>query len=99
MGGITVERKNNELYYFNDNDFIRIIKCGSIDSLSIIKIDNKIIVNMNDCIVGNEIGKLNNVISPLKVDCLLTQFGYTSFISNKDKEMREKELLKKTCSN
>ncbi len=33
---------------------------------------------MNDCIVGNEIRKLNNVISSLKVDCLLTQFGYAS---------------------
>ena len=95
LGGITVERKNNELYYFNDNDFIRIIKCGSIDSLSIIKIDNKIIVNMNDCIVGNEIGKLNNVISPLKVDCLLTQFGYASFISNKDKEIERKRAAEK----
>ena len=26
LGGITVEKKNNELYFFNDNDFIRIIR-------------------------------------------------------------------------
>ena len=50
---------------------------------------------MNDCIVGNEIGKLNNVISPLKVDCLLTQFGYASFISNKDQEIERKRAADK----
>ena len=91
LGGITVERKNNELYFFNDHDYIRIINCGSIDSLSIIKIDNKVIVNMNDCIVGNEIRKLTNAISSLKVNCLLTQFGYASFISNKDKKIERRK--------
>ena len=95
LGGITVEKKNNELYFFNDNDFIRIIKCGSIDSLSILKIDNKVIVNMNDCIVGNEIRKLNNVISSLKVDCLLTQFGYASFISNENQKIERKKAANK----
>ncbi len=50
---------------------------------------------MNDCIVGNEIFKLTNAIKGIKIDCLLTQFGYASFISNHDKPYNRRLAVEK----
>ena len=95
LGGDIVSLRDNELYHFNDTDFIRIIQCGSIDSLSIVTIGGKTIVNMNDCVVGNEMSALKNAIKNLKIDCLLTQFGYASFISNPNDAIGRKTASKK----
>ena len=98
LGGKVIELSDDETYYFNETDFIRIIQCGSIDSLSIVTIGGKTIVNMNDCIVGDQISKLKPAIKNVKVDCLLTQFGYASFISNPDDVSARKTASKKKQS-
>ena len=95
IGGKVIEKLDNEVHFFNQKDFIRIIRCGTIDSIAITQLDGKTIVNMNDCIVGDEIYKLNNAIKDLKIHCLLTQFGYASFISNRDKPNIRKEAVEK----
>jgi UDP-MurNAc hydroxylase len=98
LGGKIVEIFNNKIYRFNNQDFIRVIKCGSIDSLCILHLNQKTIVNMNDCNVGSELYKIKNVINNIKIDCLLTQFGYASFISNPDKVEERKIAAKKKLS-
>lgn len=95
LGGTIIELQDNEIYKFDTNNFIRIIKCGSLDSLSITHIEDKTIVNMNDCVVGKEIMKLKNAIKNLKIDCLLSQFGYASFISNPENEDKRKQAADK----
>jgi len=95
LGGYIICLSDNKPYHFNKTDFIRIIQCGSIDSLSIISIGGKTIVNMNDCIVGSELPKIKNAIENLKIDCLLTQFGYASFISNAEDARARKTASKK----
>ena len=95
LGGNIVSLSNNKPYQFNETDFIRVIQCGSIDSLSIIYIDGKTIVNMNDCVVGSELSKLKNAIENVKINCLLTQFGYASFISNPEDATARKTASKK----
>ena len=95
LGGDIVSLSDNEVYHFNKTDFIRIIQCGSIDSLSVVTIGGKTIVNMNDCVVGNELSKLKNAIKNVKIDCLLTQFGYASFISNAEDATARKAASRK----
>ncbi len=95
IGGKVIEKLDNEVHFFNEKDFIRVIRCGSIDSIAITQLDGRTIVNMNDCIVGDEIFKLTNAIKDVKIDCLLTQFGYASFISNRDKPYNRRLAVEK----
>jgi UDP-MurNAc hydroxylase len=95
QGGNIIEILENQIYHFNSKDSIRVIKCGSIDSLCILHLNKKIIINMNDCNVGNELYKLKSIIKNLKIDCLLTQFGYASFISNPENTIARKTAAEK----
>ena len=96
LGGKVLELQDNDVHWFNREDFIRIIRCGTIDSLAIVSLSGKTIINMNDCIVGDEIEKLHYATKDLNIDALFTQFGYASFISNSNQpELRERAVEKK----
>jgi UDP-MurNAc hydroxylase len=96
IGGKLIELSDNELFFFSKKDFIRVIKCGSMDSLAIVHLGGKTIINMNDCVTGNEIEKLHSAISSLQIDALFTQFGYAAFISNiEETTLRRNAAIKK----
>ena len=82
---------------------IEIVPFQYLDSMSIIKINNLTILNLNDCDIKNDfqLKFIKNLTGP--IDVLLVQFSYAIGKSNKDnKDEREKwsiEILKKLSSN
>jgi len=91
-----IEADNYQKYYFDDDCYIQIIKCGLIDSFAIIKYDNNVIVNMNDCVPGRDLSKIQKVIDTLKIDILFTQFSYADWNGNEsDIDLRKKAVKNK----
>jgi|694.fasta_scaffold02145_14 UDP-MurNAc hydroxylase len=82
IGFEVIEVKNFQKYFFDENSYIQIIKCGLIDSFSIIKDQSKIIVNMNDCVPGEDLNKVKKIIENLNIDILFTQFSYADWKGN-----------------
>ena len=82
---------------------IQVVPFQYLDSMSIIKINNLTILNLNDCDIKNDfqLKFIKKLTGP--IDILLVQFSYAIGKSNKDnKDERKKwsiEILKKLSSN
>lgn len=85
-----IEVSDDEKLNLLEDFQVRILKVGQIDSLSVMKIENKTIVNTNDCVLDKiKLNKIKNKLVLNKVDLLLTQFSYASWIgSPQDKSLR-----------
>tara|TARA_Y100000741_G_scaffold236095_1_gene180595 strand:- start:701 stop:2065 length:1365 start_codon:yes stop_codon:yes gene_type:complete len=85
-----IELNDLEEFKILSNFTIKIVKIPNIDSLSIVEVNNKIIINTNDCILNNQyLNKVQNLVN--KCDILFTQFSYASWIGNpNEKSKREK---------
>ncbi len=83
--GFDVEEVKDGLNYkINDNFIIQIERFGFYDSALIITIDNKKIINLNDCIIEDKkvLHKFAKKYGP--ADLLLTQFSYAAWKGGKD---------------
>jgi UDP-MurNAc hydroxylase len=76
---------------------IQIIKCGTLDSMSIMYFENKAIINLNDCVPNEDLFKLKDIIQiDKRQKILLTQFSYAEKSGNPDEpEKREKAVIRK----
>ena len=76
---------------------IQIIKCGVLDSLSIMYFDNKAIINLNDCVPNEDLFKLKDLVqNDQRQKILLTQFSYAEKYGNPDEpEKREEAVTRK----
>ena len=85
------ELDNNEYYEIDSNFKVRIQKVDFYDSALIIDIDDKRIVNLNDCPFETErdLKKFSNLYGP--VDVLLSQFGYAAWKGGKDNKLWRQE--------
>jgi hypothetical protein len=92
-----IELENYKKLKINKNFKITIVKNDQIDSLSIFEVDDKVIINTNDCVLTDQ--KLKIISKKLNIqssDVLLTQFSYASWIGNKsDKDLRNKAAKEK----
>jgi UDP-MurNAc hydroxylase len=74
---------------------ITVVRAGMIDSLHILNIAGKKIVNLNDCLINIDDLKVIKRRCK-KIDLLFTQFSYASWIGNKkDKDLRKKAITEK----
>ena len=80
-----VEELSNSKEYQLDNDFkIQIQKFGFYDSALIINLQNKKIINLNDCIIEDKQELKNFAKKYGPADILLTQFSYAAWKGGKN---------------
>ena len=97
------EINSNEVFQLSKNFSIQVIPFQYLDSMSVIRIENLTILNLNDCDIKNDfqLEYIKDKTGP--IDILLVQFSYAIGKSNKDdKDEREKwskEILKKLSDN
>lgn len=91
------ELKNFEKVKLEKNFEIQIIKCGALDSMSIMYFENKALINLNDCVPNEDLFKLKDLIQiGERQKILLTQFSYAQKSGNPDEpEIREKAVIRK----
>ena len=95
VGFKVIEIKNFEKIKIDDDFEIQIIKCGNLDSLSIMNFDNKSVINLNDCVPNQDLLKLENIIDKSKKKILLTQFSYAEKTGNPNEPEKRKNATKK----
>ena len=89
------EIEDFKIYKILDDMNITVVKNEGSDSLSVIKIKDKIIINTNDCVISEK--DLEKIVSKLNINdsyILLTQFSYASWIGNPS-EKHKREIASK----
>ena len=93
----------NKTLQLSKNFSIQVIPFQYLDSMSVIKIENLTILNLNDCDIKNDfqLEFIKNLTGP--IDILLVQFSYAIGKSNKhnkaEREEWSNEILKKLSKN
>ena len=91
-----IEMKSTEYISLNDEFKIKCVPNSTYDSWFYAKIADKKILNINDCMVDSV--SQTKIIKKMigKVDILLTQFGYASWVGNpEDVKLRKDASLEK----
>lgn len=90
-----IELDNYKSFMLSDKFKVTLIKNDQIDSLSIFEVDDKKIINTNDCVLNKK--KLDLIKKKAFInnsDILLTQFSYASWIGNPENSALRKEASK-----
>ena len=75
---------------------IQVVKCGLLDSLSIMNFENKCILNLNDCIPNEEMFKLKKLLLNNKKQIVLfTQFSYAEKAGNPNQPEKRDNAAKR----
>ncbi|MDC3031052.1 MBL fold metallo-hydrolase [Candidatus Pelagibacter sp.] len=91
---IIEEMENLKTYELKKNIFFTINNIGGFDSWSMLEIDGKNILNLNDCnLSDNDLIKIKNKWN--KVDILLTQFSFASWICNPGDNLLAKKQVER----
>ena len=100
LGFNVIEVSDKEKYKITDKFSITIGQIPFYDSWSYVEINDKKILNVNDCILENP-NKINEISKHCrKVDILFTQYSYANWVeggfsdNNKRKELANKKLEK-----
>ena len=93
------ELSSNEVLKLGDEFTIKIMPFQDLDSLFIIKMGNKTILNLNDCHIKS-FDELNEIIKNTgKVDILMAQFSYAIGKSNKNQKNIRQEISLEILNN
>lgn len=90
-----LEMDNWKKFKIIDGFYITIIRAGMIDSLHVLEIEDKKIINLNDCILSNQdLEKISKKF--VYFDLLFTQFSYASWTGNReDFNLRRDAVIEK----
>jgi hypothetical protein len=93
IGFKIIELANSQEKFLRDDFKIQVIKCGSLDSCSVMTVRDQLILNTNDCLLDSD--RIKN-ISIMKCDLLLTQFSYAVWAGKpEDNSKRKKAAFEK----
>ena len=83
--------KGNDEFNISDNFSIKVFPFQDIDSYSLIKINNKTILNLNDCHIKkvNELNHIKKIAG--SIDVLLAQFSYAIGNTNESETYARKK--------
>lgn len=79
-----VELKDNKPFLVDKNFSVKIVKCDFYDSALIVHLDNKKIINLNDCPLKTKSEILNFKKRHGECDFLFTQFSYAAWKGGKN---------------